>query len=77
MSRNICPMHRLWIGFVFCLGLVIETEIQSAEDGRFFHATLEQYVKQVSVAITFSGKDSGENVKTCQRKIKHKVKSKV
>lgn len=32
----------------FLLGLVFETEINAAEDGRFFQASLEQYVKQVS-----------------------------
>ena len=29
-------------------GLIFETEIVSGEDGRFFHASLEQYVKPVS-----------------------------
>ena len=29
-------------------GLIYETEIVSGEDSRFFQASLEQYVKQVS-----------------------------
>ena len=30
-------------------GLILETDINNAEDSKFFQASLEQYVKQVSV----------------------------